>query len=101
MSDCAPIPIPANHPAFNGHFPGRPILPGVVLLDAAARLIASTLMPGAAPRWRVSRVKFFQPALPGDRLTLHWERTASGDIGFWIERAEQRIASGSLRRASE
>jgi len=35
------LQIPSDHPAYAGHFPGQPILPGVVLLDAAQRLIES------------------------------------------------------------
>ena len=41
MIEHALIEIPAAHPAFPGHFPGMPILPGVVLLDEALHAIAA------------------------------------------------------------
>lgn len=54
---------------LDGHFPGRPILPGVVLLDAA---IAAT---GLAGPLRIEQVKFLQPCTPGLALSLHLERS--------------------------
>lgn len=95
---CA-IAISANHPAFAGHFPGRPIVPGVVLLDEAARAIAAAMALGPAPLWRVDRVKFLLPALPGDLLTLEWEPTATGQFSFAIDCAGKPVARGTLRHA--
>jgi 3-hydroxymyristoyl/3-hydroxydecanoyl-(acyl carrier protein) dehydratase len=93
---CA-LTIAANHPAFDGHFPGRPILPGVVLLDEAVRAIAAALALEAASLWRVGTVKFLQPALPGDALTLEWEPTAAGELRFTIARAGRPLAKGTLQ----
>ena len=95
---CA-ITISADHPAFAGHFPGRPIVPGVVLLDEVARAIAAAMALGPAPLWRVDRVKFLLPALPGDLLTLEWEPTAAGQFSFAIDCAGKPVARGTLRHA--
>ncbi|NEX21749.1 hypothetical protein G3480_15755 [Thiorhodococcus mannitoliphagus] len=100
MTQQASIKIPADHPAFTGHFPGRPILPGVVLLDEAARCIAGALSLGPEPLWEISRLKFLRPALPGDQLDLRWSTTAAGDIRFRIERAGEALAEGVLRDAT-
>ncbi len=91
-----PLIIAADHPAFAGHFPGRPILPGVVLLDEAARAIGLALGLGVDSPWRVDRLKFLRPALPGDRLILEWEPLAGAKLGFGIERAGQPLAKGII-----
>ena len=93
---CA-LSIAPDHPAFAGHFPGQPIVPGVVLLDEAARVLAQTLELGR-PLWSVGNVKFIRPVGPGEPLVLNWKApTASGAITFAIETADgQPVASGSL-----
>ena len=97
MKHSRPLEIAAVHPAFAGHFPDRPILPGVVLLNEAARLIGDALAAEAPRLWEVERVKFLQPALPGDRLQLSWETTRAGAVSFRIERAGRPLAVGVLR----
>lgn len=97
MTQQATIRIPPDHPAFAGHFPDRPILPGVVLLQEAARHVASGLSLDAAPAWQLNQVKFFKPALPGDQLDLYWSTSGNGDIRFRVERAGAALAEGVLR----
>ena len=54
--------IPVDHPALPGHFPGRPIVPGVVVLDRV--LAAIEAQHGALGPLRMPQVKFVQPLLP-------------------------------------
>ena len=90
-----PLSLPVPHPATEGHFPGAPILPGVVLLDEAMRVIERTLE--AAPAgWRISSVKFLSPASPGEPLRLEHERLASGSIRFTISTGGRAVATGQL-----
>ena len=93
--------VPENHPAFAGHFPGNPILPGVVLLDLALHIITES--GGAAlDRCEVSSVKFLSPAKPGDELLVRHERSGSGVIQFEIVAGSRKIVIGSVtRRLSE
>jgi 3-hydroxymyristoyl/3-hydroxydecanoyl-(acyl carrier protein) dehydratase len=92
------LPIAADHPAFDGHFPGAPVLPGVVLLDEALRAIE--LGAGGEPRcWRIASVKFLRPVAPGEALALEQERLASGTVRFTISSAGQAVATGALSPA--
>ncbi|PLK47902.1 beta-hydroxyacyl-ACP dehydratase [Uliginosibacterium sp. TH139] len=85
-----PLPIPADHPAFAGHFPGRPIVPGVVLLDQAQLAIESASGQQVSG---LAMAKFLSPALPGEALELDF--STSGDSArFEIRCAERKVASG-------
>ncbi len=87
--------VPLDHPTFAGHFPGSPILPGVVLLDLALQIIAdSTGM--ALERCEISAVKFLSPARPGDELLIQHSVAASGAVHFDIVAGARKIASGSV-----
>jgi 3-hydroxyacyl-[acyl-carrier-protein] dehydratase len=89
------LPIAADHPAFAGHFPGAPVVPGVVLLDETIRAIE--LADGGAPRcWRVASVKFLRMVGPGEALTLERERLASGAVRFTVLSAGQAVTTGTL-----
>lgn len=93
------LSIAASHPAFEGHFPGAPVLPGVVLLDEAIRAI-ELWDGGGARRWRISSVKFLRAVAPGEALTLEQERLASGTFRFTIVSGEQGVvAAGTLSPA--
>jgi len=87
--------VSADHPAFAGHFPGTPILPGVVLLDTALQAI--TAASGLAlDRYEISSVKFLSPVGPGCEVTISHARSDSGAIHFNIMADDRKIASGSI-----
>lgn len=87
--------VPHNHPAFAGHFPDHPILPGVVLLDEALYRIAQ--VHGMTPdRYEISSVKFTSPAKPGDRLLFQQTTLPNGTMRFDITSGSRKIASGSI-----
>jgi 3-hydroxyacyl-[acyl-carrier-protein] dehydratase len=87
--------VPLDHPAFAGHFPGRPILPGVVLLDLALQIIADS-SGIALDLCEVSSLKFLSPARPGDELVIQHSVLACGMIRFNIVADRRKIASGSI-----
>ncbi|CAB3800824.1 hypothetical protein LMG28688_05255 [Paraburkholderia caffeinitolerans] len=90
--------IPADHPALPGHFPGQPIVPGVVLLDHAIDAIGAALnRPMQA--WRLSAAKFLSPARPGEALDLDFDAAASGAIRFTVRAGKRDVASGTLSAA--
>ena len=87
--------VPLDHPVFAGHFPGTPILPGVMLLDAV--LHAITAATGIAlDICEISSVKFLSPANPGDELAIQHVISTSGTIRFDIVAGMRKIASGSI-----
>ena len=84
------LPFAANHPAFAGHFPGHPIVPGVLLLDWAQAAIEAQL---GQPVEALAEAKFHSPATPGDRLELDFEVGVAA-VRFEIRSEGRKIASG-------
>ena len=90
----AEIPLGAwapEHPAFEGHFPGDPMVPGVLLLDAVVHALCEASQADAGGL-RVDSVKFLAVVRPGEALTVHGE--AGG--GFSLRQGERIVATGSL-----
>ena len=88
--------IGAGHAAFEGHFPGRPLVPAVVLLaEVMAAVEAETALEASA--WTLASAKFLSPAGPGTELTLVHEE-AQGGRRFEIRAGETLVASGTLAR---
>lgn len=99
MSNATHWIVPPDHPAFAGHFPGNPILPGVVLLDVALQIIVNT-SGIALDICEVSSVKFLSPAIPGDELVIQHVLSACGTVRFDIMAGMRKIASGSIAPVS-
>lgn len=87
--------VPADHPAFPGHFPGRPIVPGVVLLDRAI-LLAAGFLNRPATGLRLGGAKFLSPVGPGETLHFSFQASASGALQFSIRATDREVASGSF-----
>ena len=77
------LKIGTDHPAFAGHFPGMPILPGAVLLDEALHVIELGLALDLT-QWQVAGAKFLEIVRPGDALSIEHTSPANGTIGFTV-----------------
>ncbi len=89
------LAIAADHPAFAGHFPGEPILPGVVLLDAALDHVCHTDGLGMH-RWQILTAKFLKVVRPGDALRIALERLDGGVVRWTIRGDAGTVASGTF-----
>ncbi len=91
--------IAADHPAYAGHFPGNPILPGVVLLDEALHTLAAR-EGFALPAGQIKSAKFFSPVVPTDALRLNYAARAAGVFHFEVVAGDRVAASGVISFAS-
>lgn len=86
--------VPADCPWLEGHFPGQPVLPGVVQLRWALQL-AALIWPDLGTVAAVSNLKFQSPVLPPARLRLLLQRhPQAARIDFTYHQGEQRCALG-------
>ena len=68
--------VSMNEPFFQGHFPGNPVMPGVLIIEALAQVGAVALL--SQPEWKgrtayfagIDKARFRQKVVPGDVLTL-------------------------------
>ena len=77
--------VTVNEPCFQGHFPGNPIFPGVLIIEAMAQtsaaLVINTLGEASEGKlvyfMSVENARFRKPVTPGDQLKIHVSRHAS------------------------
>jgi len=85
--------VTANEWFFEGHFPGRKVMPGVLIVEALAQVAAVTLlkgveMAGKSPLFGgIENMRFRKPVLPGDQLRLE----------FTLEKMRGPIGKGHVK----
>jgi len=81
--------VTANEPFFQGHFPGNPIMPGVLIIEAMAQVggvLARLSIPNVMEREEIGeiffvsmdKVKFRKPVVPGDQIRFEAEALRTG-----------------------
>jgi 3-hydroxyacyl-[acyl-carrier-protein] dehydratase len=83
----------ADHPAFAGHFPGAPIVPGVLLLDAAIHALEAA---NGAVVHGVASAKFLLPVGPDQALAVVGASPTEGRAALEIQRGVERVAVAQL-----
>ena len=102
--------VSVNEPFFQGHFPGRPIMPGVLIAEAMAQvggILALVSLPenqgNSLFLLGLDKMRFRQPVVPGDQLRLEVESMRGGKR-FWKMKAQAfvdqtLVAEGELMAA--
>jgi 3-hydroxyacyl-[acyl-carrier-protein] dehydratase len=89
--------VTANEWFFEGHFPGKKIMPGVLIVEALAQVAAVTLlkgveMAGKSPLFGgIEHMRFRTPVLPGDQLRLE----------FTLEKMRGPVGKGAVKASVE
>jgi 3-hydroxymyristoyl/3-hydroxydecanoyl-(acyl carrier protein) dehydratase len=89
------LAVARDHPAYAGHFPGHPVLPGVVILAEVLAAVEAATARGPED-WEIASAKFLAPVLPGAALTLVHELLDSGSVRFEVRCGAGVVASGTL-----
>jgi len=88
------LSVPVTHPALPGHFPGRPIVPGVMILDLLVEEWRG-LQP-ATPLRGVRKVKFLNMLAPGEPFLVDWGEIRNGKVSFTARSGEKPLATGQF-----
>jgi len=105
--------VTVNEPFFNGHFPQKPIMPGVLIIEAMAQATGLLSFRTLSDKPRsdllfmlvgVDKVKFKKPVVPGDQLELR-ANIIRHKGSIWIFETEARVdgkvvASAEIKTAS-
>jgi len=90
--------VTVNEPHFQGHFPGRPVMPGVLMLEAMAQTAGALCVaaqddksaPSVVYLMTIDKAKFRKPVVPGDQIRFHMTRIAKRRNMWWF-RGEARV----------
>lgn len=86
----ATVRVGADHPCLPGHFPGDPVVPGVVVLDCVAAALEAA---GAGRLQRIAQAKFLAPLRPDETAELVVRRDGA-HVRFAVDRAGTPILRG-------
>ena len=83
--------VTINEPQFMGHFPGRPVMPGVMLIEGMAQtagaICVASMSGSAAPKvvyfMTIDNVKFRKPVIPGDTVEYHLNKLKQRANMWW------------------
>jgi 3-hydroxyacyl-[acyl-carrier-protein] dehydratase len=98
--------VTINEPQFQGHFPGNPIFPGVLLIEGMAQTggvlcilsQSEQIRPKSVFFMTVDKAKFRKPVVPGDTIEYHMTKIAQRKNMWWF-RGEAKVAGQLVAEA--
>ena len=98
--------VTINEPQFQGHFPGNPVFPGVLMIEgmaqtAGAICILSQAKENSEPKvffLTIDKAKFRKPVLPGDTIEYHMTKIAKRKTMWWF-RGEAKVSGKIVAEA--
>ena len=98
--------VTMNEPYFQGHFPGYPVMPGVLIIEALAQTAGALCVHNSGQQdipqivyfMGIDNAKFRKPVLPGDQLHLHVKKVRSrGPV--WRFKGEAKVGGQIVAEA--
>ncbi len=94
--------VTVNEPQFQGHFPDRPVMPGVLMIEGMAQTagalcinaVAGGIKPPLVYFMTIEKAKFRKPVLPGDRIEYHMKKLNQRRTIWWY--SGEAMVDGNL-----
>jgi len=96
--------VTVNEPHFQGHFPGNPVFPGVLMIEGMAQTAGVMCIVSIGRTAKnvffltIDKAKFRKPVLPGDTLEYHMTKIAKRKTMWWF-RGEAKVAGQTVAEA--
>src|SRR5689334_2896297 len=96
--------VTINEPHFQGHFPGNPVFPGVLMIEGMAQTAGVLCIAATGSQARsvffltIDKAKFRKPVLPGDTIEYHMNRITRRKSMWWF-RGEAKVAGQIVAEA--
>ena len=96
--------VTINEPQFQGHFPGNPVFPGVLMIEGMAQtagvlcIAAASAQPTSVFFLTINKAKFRKPVRPGDTIEYHMNRITRRKSMWWY-RGEAKVAGQIVAEA--
>jgi 3-hydroxyacyl-[acyl-carrier-protein] dehydratase len=97
--------VTVNEPHFQGHFPGNPVFPGVLMIEGMAQtagVLCIASIRSSSPKsvyfLTIDKAKFRKPVLPGDTIEYHMKKIAQRKAMWWY-RGVARVAGQTVAEA--
>nr|WP_321986413.1 hypothetical protein [uncultured Lichenicoccus sp.] len=96
-TSCGSFLIPHTHPCLPGHFPGHPVVPGVVLLDEALALLSQAVPGTRLGGLRAARFRL--PVLPGQPVEVRQRPGRGGTVELTCLRDGETVLTATVLSA--
>jgi 3-hydroxyacyl-[acyl-carrier-protein] dehydratase len=97
--------VSVNEPQFQGHFPERPVMPGVLMIEGMAQTagvlciaMTQSTQPKSVFFLTIDKAKFRKPVLPGDTIEYHMDKIAQRKTMWWY-RGVAKVAGQTVAEA--